>query len=59
MKTVIEKLTEINFYVKTREDAKSMRQPSDDGKVNITKREWIRGNYSFMIRIENAPVGTA
>ena len=35
MKTVIEKLTKANFYVKIREDTKPMRQPSDDGRVNI------------------------
>lgn len=27
-----------------------MRQPSDDGGVNITKGEWIRGYLSSMIR---------
>ena len=37
MKAVIEKLTKANFYVKIREDTKPMRQPSDDGRVNITK----------------------
>ena len=39
VKTVIEKLTKRNFYVKIREDTKPMRQPSDDGRVNITKGE--------------------
>ena len=39
VKTVIEKLTKSNFYVKIREDTKPMRQPSDDGRVNITKEE--------------------
>ena len=51
VKTVIEKLTKRNFYVKIREDTKPMRQPSDDGRVNITKGEWIRGNHSSMIRV--------
>ena len=36
VKTVIEKLTKVNFYVKIRENTKPMRQPSDDGRVNIT-----------------------
>ena len=39
VKTVIESLTKFNFYVKIREDTKPMRQPSDDGRVNITKEE--------------------
>ena len=55
VKTVIEKLTKRNFYVKIREDTKPMRQPSDDGRVNITKGEWIRGNHSSMIR-EGTPL---
>ena len=43
VKTVIEKLTKVNFYVKIRENTKPMRQPSDDGRVNITKGEQISG----------------
>ena len=48
VKTVIESLTKLNFYVKIREDTKPMRQPSDDGRVNITKEI---GRASCMERV--------